>query len=99
MSDIHDSVEEEIVVSPMMKALSDYKYCGSKDEWKYAAGVELEIRKLIMGGISHVEQVRMNMMSRTFQPFPTGVPGDPGIIGSSGNIGDPGVKQSDPSIE
>ena len=69
MSDIHDPVEEEIKISPFMQALDDWRHSSKEERHKYAAGVELEVRKLIMGGISHIEAVRNQIMAKTFQPF------------------------------
>jgi hypothetical protein len=67
--------EPEIIISPFMAALEDWRVSSAEDKFKYAAGIELEIRKLIMGGIGHVENVRLQLMNQQFKPFD--MPGQP----------------------
>jgi hypothetical protein len=69
------NTEPEIIISPFMQALNDWKTSQQEDRNKYAAGIELEIRKLIMGGIGHVENVRLQLMNQQFKPFD--MPGQP----------------------
>ena len=64
------SKESEIENTPFMEALHEYHKDPSK---KNANLFEFETRKLIMNGILHAENIRLELMNMQFKPSPVEV--------------------------